>query len=186
MRLYINCFGNGLGYRGEVYSVALCLFVELDCPGTDVVDGEGDGWWNCWGDEQGQRIDPSILPKSCEQPLLEVIIRSSQWYVIEQMSDNISPKSLPCLSRSNQLINRLNSIIRISPPPLRFNLCVKNLSYRNNSKWMWHYSTSNTSDTCDHCFLSVTQIVVGFGWFDLVVYYGVDCVSDEEIGQSAI
>jgi hypothetical protein len=102
------------------------------------------------------------------------------------MSKDICSESLPNLSRSSQLINSLNCTIRISSSPFRFNLRIKDLSNRNNSKWMWDHCTRNTSNTCNYCFLSVTQIVIGFSWFDLLINYGIDCVSNEEVSQSAI
>ena len=51
---------------------------------------------------------------------------------------------------------------------------------------MRHDCSANACNSSDQCLLSVAEIIIRFGWFDLVVDNGVDSVSDEEISESAI
>ena len=90
------------------------------------------------------------------------------------MPKNIRTKPLPSLPRSNQLIHSLDCTLRIPSPPLWPDLTIQNLPYRHDSKRMRHYRTCDTCHSCDHSFLAIAEIVVGFGRFDLVIDYGVD------------
>lgn len=80
---------DSLSDRFEVDSVAFWLAVQLDPSGTDVVEGESDGRCDTCGDEKSKGINEAPLSETGEEALLEVVIRSSDGNVVEDVSPDI-------------------------------------------------------------------------------------------------
>ena len=160
--------------------------MQLDHSCTDIVDWQSHCWRNSSCHKQSQRIHPSILPKSREKTFFKVIVRTSERHIVEEMSENVSFQALPSLARNQQLIECLEDVLRVPSSPFRFNLSIKCLPNWNNSERVRHDCSGNACNSSDQCLLSVAEIIIRFGWFDLVVDNGVDSVSDEEISESAI
>lgn len=45
--------------------------------------------------------------------------------------------------------------------------------------------SDDTCETCNPSFFTIAEVVVGFGWFELVIENSVDGVPYEEVAQSA-
>lgn len=81
--------------------------MELDPSGSDVVEGQGDSCCDCGCDDEGKWTHEIPLSKPGIETLLEVIVRSGDADVVNQVSEDIDLQSLESFTSSPELRKRL-------------------------------------------------------------------------------
>lgn len=160
--------------------------MKLANSGSNIVDRKTDESCDECGAEKCSRVYKAVFSESGVETFFEVVIGASKRYVEDEVPQDVHFETLPHFSRGSQLTNGLKRTIGVVSPPVRVDLNVELLTNRHQGEGVRYDGTSNTSNSSDERFFTVTEIIVCLMRLEGVVEGSVKSVSDKEIAESRI
>lgn len=177
---------NSLHEGGKIDFVSFGLLVHLAQPCSNIVHRKTDQRCDKSSTSKSSRIHKAVLSESSIETFFEVVIRTSQRNVEDEVPHNVHVQSLPHLSRGSKLPDSLKRTIGVVSSPIRVDLNIELLADRHQSEGVRHDGTSNTSHCSNDSFFTIAEIVVGLVGLDCVVDGSVESVSDQQVAESRI